>query len=162
MYEITVLGRVFGPKLDGDNYTRSFIICTYSSQNNTDQVEESEMSGECDTNGGREMHTNICGCYQYEMSETMSLNCGHQRAYCSSPRWYVNMESNGGMILTGKTEELGEERAPVPLCPSQIPQGQTRASEMRGRRLTAWAMHGLLYTFSRKSWLKSTTRETWA
>jgi hypothetical protein len=82
----SVLERIFGPKIDGDNYTRSFIICTYSSQNNTDQVEENEMSGECDTNGGREMHTHICGCYQCQMGETMSLNCGHQRAYCSSPR----------------------------------------------------------------------------
>jgi hypothetical protein len=27
------------------------------------------------------------------------------------------MESHGGMILTGKTEELGEKPVPVPLCP---------------------------------------------
>jgi hypothetical protein len=26
----------------------------------------------------------------------MSQNCGHQRVYCSSPGWYVNMESYGG------------------------------------------------------------------
>jgi hypothetical protein len=28
----------------------------------------------------------------------------------------------------------------VPLCPPQIPHGLTRASAVRGRRLTAWAM----------------------
>jgi hypothetical protein len=43
-----------------------------------------------------------------------------------------------------KTEELGEKPAPVPLCPPQIPHGlnraRTRASAVRGRRLTAWAM----------------------
>jgi hypothetical protein len=44
----------------------------------------------------------------------------------------------------GKTEVLGEKPVPVPLCPPQIPQGPTRdptrASAVRGRRLTAWAM----------------------
>jgi hypothetical protein len=44
----------------------------------------------------------------------------------------------------GKTEELGEKPVPVPLCPPQIPHGlnraQTRASAVRGRRLTTWTM----------------------
>jgi hypothetical protein len=44
----------------------------------------------------------------------------------------------------GKTEELGEKPVPVPLCPPQIPHGLTRArsraSAVRGRRLTTWAM----------------------
>jgi hypothetical protein len=44
----------------------------------------------------------------------------------------------------GKTEELGEKPVPVPLCPPQIPHGltreRTRASAVRGRRLTTWAM----------------------
>jgi hypothetical protein len=43
----------------------------------------------------------------------------------------------------GKTEELGEKPVPVPLCPPQIPNGlnraRTRASAVRGRRLTTWA-----------------------
>jgi hypothetical protein len=29
----------------------------------------------------------------------------------------MNMESHGEMILTEKTEELGEKLIPVPLCP---------------------------------------------
>jgi hypothetical protein len=33
--------------------------------------------------------------------DTMSLNWGYQRDYCSSSRWYVSMESQGEMILTG-------------------------------------------------------------
>jgi hypothetical protein len=74
----------------------------------------------------------------------VSLNCGYQRAYCSSPHYiYISMERHGGMILTGEIEELGQKPVPVPLC-SQIPHGLTRArtlaSAMIGRRLTAWAM----------------------
>jgi hypothetical protein len=44
----------------------------------------------------------------------------------------------------GKTEQLGENPVPVPLCPPQIPHGLTRArtqaSVVRGSRLTTWAM----------------------
>jgi hypothetical protein len=44
----------------------------------------------------------------------------------------------------GKTEVLGEEPIPVPLCPPQIPNGHTRdrnrASTLRSRRLTASAV----------------------
>jgi hypothetical protein len=44
----------------------------------------------------------------------------------------------------GKTEELGKKPVPVPLCPPQIPHGltrtRTRASAVRGRRLTNWAL----------------------
>jgi hypothetical protein len=34
----------------------------------------------------------------------------------------MNMERNGGMILTGEKEEPGENPVPVPLCPPQTPQ----------------------------------------
>jgi hypothetical protein len=44
----------------------------------------------------------------------------------------------------GKPEHLGNKPAPVPFCPPQIPHGltraRTRASAVRDRRLTAWAM----------------------
>jgi hypothetical protein len=36
----------------------------------------------------------------------MSLNCSHQRIYCSSPRWYMSMENHGRIMLTGKTPAL--------------------------------------------------------
>jgi hypothetical protein len=46
--------------------------------------------------------------------------------------------------LTGKTEVFRKKPVPVPFCPPQIPhgltRGRTRASAVRGRRLTAWAM----------------------
>jgi hypothetical protein len=52
-----------------------------------------------------------------------------------------------------KTEVLGEKPVPVPLCPPQIPYGLTRngsrASAVRGRRLTAWAMARRTHTLSR-------------
>jgi hypothetical protein len=44
------------------------------------------------------------------------------------------MESHGGMILTGKTEGLGENPAPVPLCPPQIPHGLNRERIRAGDR----------------------------
>jgi hypothetical protein len=51
------------------------------------------------------------------------------------------LESDGGMVYwQGKTEELGEKPVPVPLGPPQSPHGLTRASAVRGRRLTTWAM----------------------
>jgi hypothetical protein len=58
----------------------------------------------------------------------MSLNCGHKQTYCSSPD-YISMESRGGMILTGESEELACLSA---LCPSQVPHGLTRLSAVRG------------------------------
>jgi hypothetical protein len=73
----------------------------------------------------------------------LSLNRGHRRA-CFSPPDDMSMDSHSGMILTGEIEELGEEPTLVPLCPPQIPHGvtlaRTRASALRGRRLSAWAV----------------------
>jgi hypothetical protein len=42
------------------------------------------------------------------MGWTVSLNCGHRRAYCLSPRWYMRMESNGEFILTGQSWKIVE------------------------------------------------------
>jgi hypothetical protein len=44
--------------------------------------------------------------------ENVSLNCGQQRAYFSSHRWYVNMESYGGIILTGKIQRTQRKTCP--------------------------------------------------
>jgi hypothetical protein len=35
-----------------------------------------------------------------QRGETMSLNCSHQQAYCSSPMWYMSMENHGRMMWT--------------------------------------------------------------
>jgi hypothetical protein len=37
------------------------------------------------------------------------VNCGHQQAYCSSPRLYMIMESRGG-IMMGKPKNSEENR----------------------------------------------------
>jgi hypothetical protein len=54
--------------------------------------------------------------------------------------WRATVE----LYWQGKTEELGENPVPVPLCPVQSPQrltwARTRDSAVRGRRPTAWAM----------------------
>jgi hypothetical protein len=59
----------------------------------------------------------------------------------------------------GKTEELGEKPVPVPLRPPEIPyrltRARTRASAVRDRRLTIWAMARpplVFYGNSRTSW----------
>jgi hypothetical protein len=78
--------------------------------------------------------------------ETMSLwNCGLWRALCPSPRWYMSVYGAAvEWYWQGKTEGLGEKPVPVPLCspqnPHELPWAQTRASAVRNRRLTAWAM----------------------
>jgi hypothetical protein len=73
-------------------------------------------------------------------------------AYCATLWWrwlvlFFVSPCNGAPVewnWQGKTEVLGENPVPVPLCPPQIPHGlnrdRTRASVVRGRRLTAWAM----------------------
>jgi hypothetical protein len=71
-------------------------------------------------------------------------------AYYAFPRWYEFGERRWNDILTGETEELGEKPVPVPPCPPQIRHGmtraRTRASAVRGRRLTTWAMARTLAT----------------
>jgi hypothetical protein len=52
-----------------------------------------------------------CCCCSCRLGETMSLNCGHQLAYCLSPRYYVGI--HGGMILRGKNR-----RTRTKTCPS--------------------------------------------
>jgi hypothetical protein len=56
----------------------------------------------------------------------------------------MSMESHGVIILRGENRRTRRKPVPVPLCSLQIPHGLTwtraRASAVRGRRLTAWAM----------------------
>jgi hypothetical protein len=65
-------------------------------------------------------------------------------SYYAFPRWYEFGERRWNDILTGETRGTREKPAPVSLCPPQIPHGltraRTRASPMKGRRLTTWAM----------------------
>jgi hypothetical protein len=42
----------------------------------------------------------------------MSLNCGHQRAYCSSNKRYMGVEIYGGMILTGQNRITWRKTCP--------------------------------------------------
>jgi hypothetical protein len=77
------------------------------------------------------------------------------KAYCATlwwrwrERWSVSFifSSNGAPVewnWQAKIEVLVEKSVPVPLCSPQIPHGltrdETRASAVRGWRLTAWAM----------------------
>lgn len=48
-------------------------------------------------------------------SKSMSLKCGHKRAYCWTPRWYSVWRETVKWYLQGKTEDLREKPVPVPL-----------------------------------------------
>jgi hypothetical protein len=78
-----------------------------------------------------------CCCCSCRWDEAMSLNCGHQRVYCSSRKWYMSTESHGAIILTGENRITRIQTFPVPLSPPQIPHGVTRGvnSGLRGKRL---------------------------
>jgi hypothetical protein len=52
----------------------------------------------------------LCPC-----GETLSLSCSHQQASCLCSRWYMNMESYGGMILA-----VENWRTVRKTCPSAI------------------------------------------
>jgi hypothetical protein len=63
------------------------------------------------------------------------------------PPGYMSMESHGGMILTGKEDELGEKPVPEPLFPPHgLTRVRTRVSAVTGRRLTVRAMARLFRT----------------
>jgi hypothetical protein len=51
----------------------------------------------------------------------MSMSCGHKLAYCSSPTWYMSMESHGGMILTEDNRITRKETCPNATFPPQMP-----------------------------------------
>jgi hypothetical protein len=65
----------------------------------------------------------------------------------------------------GKIEELGEKPVPVQLCPPQIPHGltraRTRASAVRGRRLTTWAVKCYSGTCIYEHWVKAVPQHTY-
>jgi hypothetical protein len=54
----------------------------------------------------------------------VSLNCGHQRANCTRPRWCMNMEPWWN-DTDRKTRRLGEKLVPMKFCPPQILHGLT-------------------------------------
>jgi hypothetical protein len=51
-------------------------------------------------------------CCSCRCGETVSLNCGLWRAYCSSPRLCVRQESHGGVILTGENRKSRKKTCP--------------------------------------------------
>jgi hypothetical protein len=55
------------------------------------------------------------GCYWHcscRWDKTMSLNCGHQRDFYSSPKWYMSMERNVGMILIREERNTRSKSCP--------------------------------------------------
>jgi hypothetical protein len=56
-----------------------------------------------------------CCCCSCRWGDTVCLNCGHQRVYCLSPRWYMSMESWVKWYWQRKTKDLREKPVLVPL-----------------------------------------------
>jgi hypothetical protein len=48
----------------------------------------------------------------YRRGKTMSLNCGQYSAHSSSPRWYLSLESHGGMTFREGNRETRRESCP--------------------------------------------------
>jgi hypothetical protein len=68
---------------------------------------------------------------------------GHWMAYCTCPGWLWWWRIGGIKIGRGN-RSIRRKPTPAPLCPPQIPLGQTwvwtRAAAVGSQRLTAWAM----------------------
>jgi hypothetical protein len=83
-----------------------------------------------------------CSCW---WGGTVSLNCGYQQTYCSSPRCYMNIENHGRRILTGETEELGENLSKCRFVhPHWLTWAWTRASVVTGLSYVMATSHGCL------------------
>jgi hypothetical protein len=50
----------------------------------------------------------------------MSLHYICHRVYCSSPRWYMSMDSHGGMILTGENRRTWRQPCPNATLPTRL------------------------------------------
>jgi hypothetical protein len=62
-------------------------------------------------------------------------------AYCAYPRWYEFGERWWNDILTGENRRTRRKTCPSATLPTTNPtRAQNRASAVRGRRLTTWAM----------------------
>jgi hypothetical protein len=59
----------------------------------------------------------------------MSLNCGHQRTDCSSPRWYMSKENHSGMISAEENCWLSHHSSPA-ISPAE---SSGRNQEEQGR-----------------------------
>jgi hypothetical protein len=83
-------------------------------------------------------------------SETTSLNCGHQRAYSSSPRWYMSMGNYGGMISREENSWFVHQSslAILPADTSGSKQGD-RAKEIMNLALRSIFVHISLVIFYR-------------
>jgi hypothetical protein len=89
----------------------------------------------------------IVSCKTYKLlKEQHSLHIFtlHQRAYCSSCRWYMSIESHGGIILTGGNRRTRRETCPSATSsttnPTWTDPGAKPDFRRWDRRLTTWAM----------------------
>jgi len=74
--------------------------------------------------------------------ENISLNYGHQRAYYLFSGKYTNVESNGGMILTGENVRTRRKSCPSAILsttnPTWTDRVWTRAFVLHQRRSLPW------------------------
>jgi hypothetical protein len=86
-------------KVPSDNLNRA---CTFI------RVEVSTVSGFAGVSEGirnRGFLAYLKILWSWRWGKTTSLNCCHQRGYCSFPRWYTSMEDHGGMMSTWETTD---------------------------------------------------------
>jgi hypothetical protein len=51
-------------------------------------------------------------CCTCQWGEKMPVNCNQQWASCSSLKWYISLESHGGMMLTDENQRTQRETCP--------------------------------------------------
>jgi hypothetical protein len=75
-------------------------------------------------------------CCSCRWGETMSVNCGHKRAYCSSLRCYMRMENHGGIILTEERRRTLRKTCPSDTLSTTNPtrSGPGANRSLRGER----------------------------
>jgi hypothetical protein len=85
------------------------------------------------------VHSCRCG-------ESVSLNCDHKRAYCSSPRYYMSLENHGGMMLVGQNRKTLREACPSATVSTRNSTctGPGANPGLRGKRPEPW--HGFAVT----------------
>jgi hypothetical protein len=68
------------------------------------------------------------------MDHVTSLNCGHQRAYCSSPSWYISMENHGGMMMSKEENSWFVLQNSLEILPAETP-GSKQEELAKGMRI---------------------------
>jgi hypothetical protein len=95
--------------------TSTLLPCHFSPLKWKQHVSPKRRHRPANTHGAntQDLYNNMMSMLFMLWDETKSLNCGHQRAYFSTIRRYMNTESNGGMTQTGENRKTRERNLSI-------------------------------------------------